>query len=215
MNHNINLIVDEIVNGRGYYIIEGCIDTDTIAYASRFIRRVTKAAYPDSTLERRVWDLHKKNGKFSDIANNTIVKGVFNKILGTKHKISSFGANQLMPDAPAQEPHTDYPYWGLFDPDSLPMDINSSFTMACQLLVPLTDFTTDNGATEVVPGTQKLCRYPDPVVFDREHVKLDLKAGDMLLYHSLLWHRAGNNRSEQDRITLLGQYTAYFVKDMM
>lgn len=214
MHHQIEQIVDSLVNGDGYYILRNAVDQDTVSYALKFVRRGTNHL-PDNVLERRLWDLHKRNSKFDLISQHPIAKNVFDIILGTKHKISSFGANRLMPTATAQEPHTDYPYWGLFDKKSLPLGINNSFALACQMLVPLQDFTKENGATEIVPGTQKLCEYPDLNEFLKNKIQLDLRAGDMLLYHSLLWHRAGNNHSNTDRNVLLGQYTAYFVKDMM
>ena len=214
MNPQTNIIVNDIIHGAGYHIIRGAIDPETIAYALKFVRRGTNH-YCDKVVERRLWALHEKSSKFSEISKHPIATSAFDIILGTKHKLASFGANRLMPTAVAQEPHTDYPYWGLFDKKSLPLGINSSFTLACQMLVALQDFTNDNGATEIVPGTQKLCEYPDPGKFVSNSIQLDLRAGDMLLYHSLLWHRAGNNISNGDRTVLLGQYTAYFIKDMM
>lgn len=207
-------IIDEITKGKGYFILPNAVDSDTVKFALRYVQKCTNGLN-DNILERRVWDLHKRNEKFANLAYHPIVKEAYDIILGTKHKLSSFGANRLMPGCQAQEPHTDYPYWGLYDLRSLPLNINSSFTIACQTLIPLQDFSANNGATEIIPNTQLLCRYPDESEFQAKAVKLNLKAGDLLMYHSLLWHRAGINSSDEDRVCLLGQYTAYFVKDMM
>lgn len=207
-------IIDALINGDGYYIVRDAIPPEDVQYALKFVKRGTNH-YCDKVVERRLWKLHEKSERFAKISQHPVAVDAFNVILGTKHKLANFGANRLMPGAPAQEPHNDYPYWGLFDKSSLPLGINSSFTLACQMLVALQNFTEENGATEVVPGTQKLCAYPDLDRFVARGIKLDLRAGDMVLYHSLLWHRGGNNTSTEDRTVLLGQYTAYFVKDMM
>lgn len=213
MPHDIDYIVDEIINNSGYFIIKNYYDPVLVDYALRYVRKAT-APYCDRVLERRVWDMHTKTDKFKSFAYPEIAAQVFNKILGTKHKLNTFGANRLMPGAQAQEPHTDYPYWGIHDKQSLPMNFNSSFALACQTLVPLTDYTTTNGAIEVVPGTQKLCEYPTDTEFLNNKIILELNPGDLLMYHSLLWHRAGHNTSQNDRISLLGQYTAYFIMNM-
>lgn len=208
----MNKIVNDIVNGCGFYIIRNAVDCDTIDKCLKYVRLGTLNEN-DNVLERRLWDLDKRT-LFHNIAYHPTVVDTFNIILGTKHKLASFGANRMMPGAKAQEAHTDYPYWGLSRPETLPMNLNSSFTIACQSLIALQDFTDNNGATEVVPFSQNKCKYPDKT-FETDKVILDLKSGDMVLYHSLLWHRAGTNTSETDRCVLLGQYTAYFVKDMM
>lgn len=209
----MNRVVFDIVRGQGYHIFRQAVDGEIVDACLKYVRRATSSV-SDNVLERRLWNLHERKKYFNDIAFHPSVTETFNIILGTKHKLASFGANRMMSGAHAQEAHTDYPYWGLSRPETLPMGLNSSFTIACQSLIALQDFTIDNGATEVVPYSQMLCRYPDKS-FDDTKIQLDLKAGDMVLYHSLLWHRAGDNKSSEDRCVLLGQYTAYFVKDMM
>ena len=211
MNHEI---IKSITEGQGFYIIKSAVDKESIDYALRFIRKVT-SRLGDNVLERRVWNLHTRHDIFSKIAHHSLVKDIYNVILGTKHRINSFGANRLMPGGQAQEAHTDYPYWGLFDKTTLPLNINSSFALACQTLIPLQDFTKQNGATAVVPNSQLLCSYPDDTMFNQNAIQLELEAGDLLMYHSLLWHRASHNHSDSDRTCLLGQYTAGFVRDMM
>lgn len=209
---NVDDIVAELTTGRGYYVLDKAFGIDDIDYCYKYIKRASDTVNND-ILERRVWGLHDKK-VFSDIANHEFILNVYNKILGSKHRLAAFNANRMMPGAQAQEPHTDFPYWSLYDPSTLPINLNSSFSLACQTLIPLQDFTENNGATEVVPYSQTLCRYPDLEEFNAKKIKLLLQKGDLLLYNSLLWHCAGYNNSKKDRTCLLGQYVAYFVKDM-
>lgn len=209
----IDQIVDELINGSGYVIIKKYFNDIDINYALKFVRKAS-SNISDNVKERRVWNMHRDNNTFKKFAHPDIVSNVYNIILGKKHKLNTFGANRLMPGAVAQEPHTDYPYWGIFDLTNMPMNFNSSFALACQTLIPLTDYTTTNGAIELVPYTQKLCQYPDINEFEKNKIIIELSPGDLLMYHSLIWHRAGSNKSEFDRISLLGQYTAYFIESM-
>jgi ectoine hydroxylase-related dioxygenase (phytanoyl-CoA dioxygenase family) len=209
----MNRVIFDIVKGPGYHIIRQAVDKEIVDACLKYVRRATNSV-DDNVLERRVWNLHERKNYFHNIAFHPTVVDTYNSILGTKHKLASFGANRMMPGAQAQESHTDYPYWGLARPETLPMGLDNSFALACQSLVALQDFTSDNGATEVVPFSQLFGKYPDHT-FDNGKIQLDLKAGDLVLYHSMLWHRAGHNKSDTDRCVLLGQYTAYFIKDMM
>ena len=64
----------------------------------------------------------------------------------------------------------------------------------------LTDFTADNGATRVAPGSTD---WPDDrVAADAEIVHAEMKTGSVLLYTGAVFHGGGENRSEQDRIGL-------------
>jgi ectoine hydroxylase-related dioxygenase (phytanoyl-CoA dioxygenase family) len=207
------LIIDELIHGSGYFIIKNYFNTADINYSLKFVRKAS-SRFSENVKERRVWNMHLNNNIFKKFAYPEIAVEVYNVILGKKHKLNTFGANRLMPGSIAQEPHADYPYWGIFDLTNMPMNFNSSFSLACQTLIPLTEYNNINGAIEVVPGTQKLCQYPNFDNFEKNKIILELSPGDLLLYHSLLWHRAGSNKSTSDRVSLLGQYTAYFVETM-
>ena len=106
-------------------------------------------------LQMRVWNLLNKGEIFSELVQHSIVMKVFAKILGKNFILGSFAANKLLPGAPGQEPHVDYPYWDMHDPKEFPLGINSSFHMNCQSLFALHDFTKENGATALVPYSQK------------------------------------------------------------
>lgn len=210
MNHSN--ISDDILNGNGYHIFRGVISDNTVNKLLKYVRRGT-SSYPDNVRERRLWNLDGNSPLFSEIAMNNNVIPIVEDLLGSRYKMSSLGANRLMPGSLPQEPHADYPYWGLFDKKAFPKNINSSFILGCQIIAPITAFTRENGATAIVPGTQLSCEYPDPVEFDKRKIQVDMAPGDILLYNSLLWHKASENKSNDDRIAMLGQYLAFFVKD--
>lgn len=62
----------------------------------------------------------------------------------------------------------------------------------------LTDFTAENGATQVVPGSPS---WPDEQVISEDQItQAEMKAGSVLIYSGSVFHGGGENRSQCDRI---------------
>ena len=62
----------------------------------------------------------------------------------------------------------------------------------------ITDFTSENGATQVVPGST---RWPDDQEIKPEQItQAEMKAGSVLVYSGSVFHGGGANTSDQDRI---------------
>ena len=62
----------------------------------------------------------------------------------------------------------------------------------------ITDFTSENGATQVVPGSTQ---WPDDQEIQAEQItQAEMKAGSVLVYSGSVFHGGGSNTSDQDRI---------------
>ena len=62
----------------------------------------------------------------------------------------------------------------------------------------ITDFTSENGATQVVPGSTQ---WPDDQEIKPEQItQAEMKAGSVLVYSGSVFHGGGANTSDQDRI---------------
>lgn len=69
----------------------------------------------------------------------------------------------------------------------------------------ITDFTAENGATQVVPGSTK---WPDNAEIKPEQItQAEMKAGSVLIYSGSVFHGGGENRSTSDRIGINITYT--------
>jgi ectoine hydroxylase-related dioxygenase (phytanoyl-CoA dioxygenase family) len=84
----------------------------------------------------------------------------------------------------------------------------------------LDDFTPDNGATRVVPGTHRLPTGPpkrlaDPGARHPEEVVVCAPAGSVLAFNGLLWHSGTRNRSGRGRRAIqclfVGRDSRWFV----
>jgi len=62
----------------------------------------------------------------------------------------------------------------------------------------ITDFTSENGATQVVPGSTQ---WPDDQEIKPEQItQAEMKAGSVLVYSGSVFHGGGANTGDQDRI---------------
>jgi ectoine hydroxylase-related dioxygenase (phytanoyl-CoA dioxygenase family) len=69
----------------------------------------------------------------------------------------------------------------------------------------ITDFTAENGATQLVPGSTK---WPDDAKIDPTQItQAEMKAGSVLVYSGSVFHGGGANLSEGDRIGINITYT--------
>jgi len=96
---------------------------------------------------------------------------------------------RLRPGQPAQAIHRDRWAWGTFLANIEPQ-FNTIWA--------LTDFTRENGATRVVPGSTQWPddRQPEP----GEIALAEMDRGSVLLYTGSVFHGGGENRSQGDRI---------------
>ncbi len=82
----------------------------------------------------------------------------------------------------------------------------------CNSIWLLDDFTEDNGATRVVPGSHRRTvsvrdTMPDPAAAHPGEVKLTAPAGTVVVFNSHLWHGGTLNRTGSQRRALHSYFT--------
>ena len=218
---DVESAVQELCDGRGYLLLEDFYRPSLIAEARDRIYHLieeephrTSHFYGDevNAAQSRVWNLPAKGPAFREICGDERMIAMMRPILGDDLMLSSFAANVLHPGAQAQEPHVDYPYWDLHARNRWPRALSASFHLAVEAVVPLDEFTVENGATAIVPDSQKLACWPDPSQFQERHIRVTMRPGALLLFPALLWHAGQTNRSARPRAALLGSYTIKSVK---
>jgi len=83
------------------------------------------------------------------------------------------------------------------------------------VLVCLDEFTKENGGTCILPFSHKFEKFTSEEYTKKNEVKIVAKKGDVLIIDSLLFHRAGENKSEQDRKLLVQVFTLPFIKQQL
>jgi len=84
--------------------------------------------------------------------------------------------------------------------------------MMCTTIWALTDFTADNGATRIVPGSHREPGHPDPDDETRA-IAAEMPAGSVMVMDSQLWHCGGpNSTADEWRLGLNVQYVRGFFR---
>lgn len=200
----------------GYLIIENFLTNDEVAELKKITEVIAENElknneaylYGNGNRLQRVFNILNKHKRFRDLLSCHTVAQILENIfardtLHQKYYLSSFQANILNPGSEAQQLHVDYSL-----PDPLPpwlIRVNINFL--------LDDFSEDNGATMVAPGSHKLLRKPTP----NEHVdlvKVIAPRGSLVLWSGHTWHRSGANVSDNSRTALLACFAASYVREI-
>jgi ectoine hydroxylase-related dioxygenase (phytanoyl-CoA dioxygenase family) len=83
--------------------------------------------------------------------------------------------------------------------------ILNGYLMSINTFFAIDEFTSTNGATFFVPGTQQKEGRPEDWFLDQHAVSAECPAGSMLVFDSTIWHAAGDNTSGKvDYVRALG-----------
>jgi ectoine hydroxylase-related dioxygenase (phytanoyl-CoA dioxygenase family) len=140
-----------------------------------------------------------------DIAMNALILGAANATLRRFCSRIQLNITQLITILPGQEAqplHRDRFVWGGDDAGGV---IPEGIEPQCNGIWAISDFTEDNGATHVVPGSHK---WPFSRQARRdESIQAVMPAGSVLLYNGTVIHSGGENRGTTPRVALNVTYT--------
>jgi phytanoyl-CoA dioxygenase PhyH len=150
---------------------------------------------------RRLANLADKGDVFLDAILDPTVLAFVAHVLGPELKLSSLNARSASPLGDDSQPlHV--------DAGALP---DERGYWVCNTVWMLDDFTTDNGALRVVPGSHRWGRRPQDVLEDPgaphpDELLVTGRAGDLVVMNSHLWHGGTANRTTRPRLALHAFY---------
>ena len=220
-NSFITKVANEIKNGSGFYVFKNYFSNKEINRAKRIILKNSKVkkkltfTSDKKNNQKSINNLIALDNIFKKMIQPKVVMNIFEKLLGKKFICGHFYSNSLFPGARGQKPHLDYPYLGMEKIwKKFPINSTNNLILNCQTMILLDDFTDKNGATELVPGSQKFNTYPNKKIFDKKKIKLLYPKGSLIIFNGLAWHGSSSNFSYNERIAILGQYLPFFIKPM-
>ena len=145
---------------------------------------------------QRVYSLAGKGAPFLALAEHPRVLRLLDAVLERGFLLSNLQSIRLHPGETPQAWHTD----DAFYPSPRPRT-----TQGVSTIWAIEDFTGDNGATEVIPGSHLWgMEHPD----ERKHdvVKAVMPAGSVIVFDAGTWHRGGGNASKGTRLAISPQY---------
>ena len=178
---------------------------------------------------RRMYAVFAKTRAFDDLATHALVLGVVERVLGSEHfQLSSPTGIEIGPGESAQLLHRDdgkYPLPRPFDE----VIVNTMWA--------LDDFTEENGATVVYPGSHTSTvdergegrgrggavlvsggsegprrAKLNPAAEGRRAVQAVMPRGSVMFYRGSVLHGGGANRSERSRMGVILEYAAGWLR---
>ncbi len=189
-----------ILDRDGYLPLPGILSPEQVDAFRRRLAELTAAegelAGTEVHRERgtdRLSDLINKDPIFTVCFTHPRVLAAMRHVLGPEFKLSSLNSRAALPGDGLQALHAD---WG--EPVA-----PGEYTV-CNSIWLLDDFTPDNGATRVVPGSHRSGRLPreamtDPQDRHPDEVLLTAPAGTVVIFNSHVWHGGTRNRTDAPR----------------
>ena len=222
---NYNDFKHEITQGSGVIVIKDVYSKEQISSARELINNFAENQETKEThfnaeaeasgkihLQQRVWNLFGKDKIFSELITHDLIFELMSKLLGTKFITGSYCASRLLPGAPGQELHIDYPYWDFYEDETFPDGLNGSFLQNCQATIPLDVCSNKSGATAFIPGSQKKLKYPNKNDDFSKMEQMIANPGDLVFFNGNCWHGAMPNNSDHQRAVLLIEFLPKYIK---
>lgn len=148
----------------------------------------------------RLSDLINKDSIYHVALSTPRVLAGIAHVLGGDLKLSSLNSRSALPGQGLQGLHADW---------SGPVAPNAY--QVCNSIWLLDDFTPENGATRVVPGTQRSGKMPSDDMANTkdahpDEITLLGKAGDVVIFNSHTWHGGTRNNTASPRRALHGYF---------
>jgi ectoine hydroxylase-related dioxygenase (phytanoyl-CoA dioxygenase family) len=206
----------EQVRNLGYAIVPGLAQADELAAARERLDRVYARQCADAGGEEALRGINDADvvrcplaadDFFLGFATSPRLRAIVDLLLGDYYILQQQNGVVNRPAAAHYQTawHRDLPY----------QHFTTSRPIAVSALVCIDEFRKDNGGTWVLPASHRLERFPSDGYVTAHEIPVVAPAGSALLFDSLLFHRAGENRSTDVRRGLNQVYALPFLKQQI
>ncbi|MDF2690479.1 MAG: hypothetical protein K0S29_334 [Gammaproteobacteria bacterium] len=200
----------------GYSIVRGVLSEEEISLVKEKVYTIYQQQVSEFQSEEVLDQIHEKDfvrgvleydSYFIKIAAKETVLAIVKNMLGDKIVLQSQNAIINKPFLQHRHGawHRDLPYQNFII--SKPLAITALFA--------IDTFSHETGGTVLVPCTHKLMHLPSEEFIKEHSVQINANAGDVVLFDSMLMHRAGNNIAGKDRIAVNHVYTVPILKQQI
>lgn len=199
----------ERIQEQGYTILERVIEpefcealvADLYRIEQEYQIRPARNLF-EGTRTVRIYNLLVHGPLYERIPVHENVLPLVERVLDAGCLVSSLSSIAICPGERAQPIHAD---------DQLIPIPKPHPPIVCNTMWALTDFTEENGATRLIPGSH--LRSSDPVIGEQyETIAAEMPKGSVLVWHGSLWHGGGANRTSERRIGIAMNYCAGFIR---
>ena len=197
------------IEKQGFTVLEGVIEHALVDALSAALDRLEAqlGTQPGRNLFEghhtiRIYNLLARDPAFQAVPVHPAVLPVVEGVLDKGCLVSSLSSISIDPGEKAQPMHADDTLIGLPRPHQ---------PLVCNSMWALTDFTEENGATRIVPGSHLYDSKPEYGSHPNS-IALEMPRGSVLVWNGSLWHGGGANRSTSRRTGIAMNYCAGFIR---
>ncbi|MFU8815371.1 MAG: phytanoyl-CoA dioxygenase family protein [Pseudomonadales bacterium] len=209
MNETVRSRHLQAIAERGYTIIENAIEPALVNALNVALDRLEQehGIRPGANAFEghhtiRIYNLLARDHVFEQVPVHAAVLPIVEGVLDAGCLVSSLSSISIDPGETPQPLHAD---------DTLLDMPRPHPALVCNSMWALTDFTAENGATRIVPGSHK---NPEKPVFgvSYDSIAAEMSKGSVLIWNGSLWHGGGANRSSGRRVGIAMNYCAGFIR---
>jgi len=187
----------QALDSDGYVVLSSVINSDWLeSLKIAFENECEKDAHAPAVKEsgtRHINDIVNRDLVFEGIYTHPTIFAAVYHILRDRFRVGQIGGRDPLPGYGQQGLHADWAARYKGEP----------FRIVTTIWL-LDDFTSENGATRVVPGTHHLLTPPpksfvDPASRHPDQTLIVARAGSVLVFNGHLWHSGTVNRSRSSR----------------
>jgi ectoine hydroxylase-related dioxygenase (phytanoyl-CoA dioxygenase family) len=192
----------------GFTIVERAIEPSLVDALNAALQRLERELGAKPAMNGfeghrtvRIYNLLAHGAPFDRVPVHDNVLPLVEAVLDQGCLISSLSSIAIDPDESAQPIHA--------DDMVIPLD-KPHRPIVCNSMWALTDFTSANGATRLVPGSHK---KQNPEYGGKyETIAAEMPKGSVLLWDGALWHGGGANTTSERRTGIAMNYCAGFIR---
>ena len=202
----------EEIRNQGFTVLENVIDKSSLVLFREkidYVYEIQKKHFGEDRLclikESNICRMPLKyDDYFINSISNIYVLDIIEKLLGRFFILNLQNAiiNKPNEENHQRSWHRDLPYQNYII--STPLAINALFC--------IDDFSKETGGTTVVPYTHKMDVLPSNQYIEKNSMLVEAKAGSVIMFDSMLFHRAGYNSSKKTRRGINHMFTVPIMK---
>jgi hypothetical protein len=189
----------------GYAIVESVLTRDEAHEIGAEIRRLLDGVpegrnFFEGFKTRRLYAAFGKTRVLDPLATHPLVLGALEHVLGPHFQLSGPTAIEIGPGEAEQIWHRDDDIYPIARPHQ---------QLVVNVMWAFDDFTFENGATRLVPGSHHSIEQPPE---DGPRVYAEMPAGSVMIYVGSIWHGGGANQTDTPRLGAAIEYAASWLR---
>lgn len=209
LNENGFIVLENLISKADCKHYRSLLNRDCLKYEKYHAKSDAseKQGLQNKSLEKVVYNLHNKDISWFKLFEHPKVLAVLDTVLkdgsyngADPYYLNNISARCPLKGNPGQQLHLDSRMAGI------------NYCIVANVLWVLDDFTLENGATRILPGSHKNMSYAENgKVYDAE-IRVTAEEGSAIIFNANLWHGGGPNLDGSSRWALALGYARWFIK---